>query len=340
MSADWSTISDVAREFARWWLEELRAIAALAFPRVARTGPGPRLIRDEDGWRLAFSDDRTIQELEPGQHAASAFDLAIPINDCLVRRLSLPAAARNKLEAMARLDLERATPFKASEVHSAVSIDAYDRDNRQLRISQYVIKRDRLSGLLDEAKAAGFEVRALLAFPDDDRTKTPVMFGTGPDLLKRSSPRLLLGALAGLAVCLSMSALLLHASWRQEFLDRLDAAIERQRNLAKSVLEAVERNKSEAEKLNAIAKEVLGYRPVVVVLDDVTRLMPDDVWVTSLNVSGSRVELSGFAPSAANLVKLIEASASFSGPALTSPIMYDRGQGKEQFTLAFDRRVE
>lgn len=336
----WGTISDVVREFARWWLKELRALLALAFPRIAHVGRRPVLFRGESGWRLAFPDGRSVQEFEARHPSAPACDLAVPSSECLMRQLALPAASREKLHAMARLDLERGTPLKPDDVLSGIRIEAYDRDARQLRISHYIVKRGRLAGLLERAGETGLKIGSPVVFPNDDRTTWPVELEAKAGLSTWSRSSIAVGSLASLALILSVSALLLHASGQRDVLDRLDASIAEQRALAKPVLDAVERNKAEAGKRRAIAKEVASYRLVVAVLDEVTTLLPDDVWVTSLNVAGNRVELSGFAPSAANLVKLIEVSPSFATPSLTSPIMYDRNQGKEQFTIAFERREE
>jgi general secretion pathway protein L len=62
-------------------------------------------------------------------------------------------------------------------------------------------------------------------------------------------------------------------------------------------------------------------------LREMTRLIPDDTYLTDYTFRDGRIEISGLSPSASRLIPLLEASALFRNVHFSSAIV---SQGKEQ----------
>jgi general secretion pathway protein L len=77
--------------------------------------------------------------------------------------------------------------------------------------------------------------------------------------------------------------------------------------------------------------------PPLRVLAEVTRLLPDDTWITFLQAQDNRVELIGNSKHAASLIGLFEQSAGFSAPHFQSPVTTNP-DGSEHFDLVVSIR--
>jgi general secretion pathway protein L len=62
----------------------------------------------------------------------------------------------------------------------------------------------------------------------------------------------------------------------------------------------------------------------LVVLETLSRLLPDDVWLTELSLNGNALTIGGYAPDATAVVTLIEGSPLFTGAAFRAPSTRER----------------
>ena len=76
--------------------------------------------------------------------------------------------------------------------------------------------------------------------------------------------------------------------------------------------------------------------PVVMVLDELTRTLPDDTWLRRFSLSGREVQVSGFAPTASTLVGLIDESEFFDTPRFLSMVTTEPATGLESFKFSFE----
>ncbi len=64
-----------------------------------------------------------------------------------------------------------------------------------------------------------------------------------------------------------------------------------------------------------------------------TRLLPDDAFLTELQIGEREVVMSGYSSAPAALVPLIEGSRLFREAAFAGPVSFDRQEQRERFTL-------
>ena len=75
-------------------------------------------------------------------------------------------------------------------------------------------------------------------------------------------------------------------------------------------------------------------RVVVEVLNELTRLVPDEAHVVQLTLRANEVQLQGFARDAGRLIRLLDRSTFFREPHFLSPITQDPVEGTERFHIA------
>ncbi|MBV8652784.1 MAG: PilN domain-containing protein, partial [Alphaproteobacteria bacterium] len=166
-----------------------------------------------------------------------------------------------------------------------------------------------------------------------------------PNLLGRQARRNALSA-PGIALAgLALLALLLGAAAIAVPLYRAHLAVD---GLATTVADL----KREADESQALQKQIeaqLGESgflagrkrsaPVISeILDALTRLLPDDTWLTQLRVRGDEIEITGLSLSASSVIGLIDRSPDFANPSFRSPVMQDPRTSHEQFNIAAQLR--
>ncbi|WP_048860910.1 PilN domain-containing protein, partial [Acidisphaera rubrifaciens] len=78
----------------------------------------------------------------------------------------------------------------------------------------------------------------------------------------------------------------------------------------------------------------------LMLLDELTRLVPDTMWVSQLTVRGRGIEMIGYSPRVSDLITRIENHEIFYNPEFRSPITRSTAGEGERFDLAFDVWIE
>jgi Tfp pilus assembly protein PilN len=157
----------------------------------------------------------------------------------------------------------------------------------------------------------------------------PVGVDATPDVRRRRGARLVPAALAVLAV--------------------LPWAIEHQRDAALAdALEQARADAADAARLrrdlarrggmSALDREKAGQPSVTELLAAVTDLLPDDAWLDGLRIDAGRVQISGYAASAAALIGRFETSDRFTNVRFQTATVRVPERGRERFQLAMDLR--
>lgn len=89
-----------------------------------------------------------------------------------------------------------------------------------------------------------------------------------------------------------------------------------------------------AERARRVLAAKAAQPPAVLLLDTMTALLPDDVWLTQFNLADGQVEIEGYARAATTLVPLLEASPHFGAVRFLTPVTRDVVSGRERFHFA------
>ena len=334
--------------FLRWWRDELCELLP-APVREHLAGAGGRIIvASAPGGFRVFEEPLGPAGVGPpleqpealnavGQIARGSPKVSIAVRvsaqSCFQRSVELPSATRADIRRILDLDLERSTPFKLKDVYTAYLVEPGPPGRNKIKARQLVAKRAAIDAILEPLLASGLQVACADCWREDISVPLPVNF-LAPRNGNQRRPRLtvpmVLAAVAGVLVTTAVTL----ALWRNESaLDSLQARIADARGRAANVRQTLESSEAALDELTRLQRMKATEVPVVVILDELSKLLPDTVWITELRQENDTLDMSGLARSGASLVSLFERSHFFSDATMTAPLTLDQREDKERFSL-------
>jgi general secretion pathway protein L len=280
----------------------------------------------------------------PGRHAAVPAGWRGPMPDPVIRLpaelalrniLSLPLAAERDLRNVLHFELARQIPLKVDEVYFAYRVERRSPERQQLQVEVTVVPRSIVEDALAKAGALGFTPEGVEIAPAQQGGEP-----SGNLLHSEEAPRgrfqnrrWLLFLLCGVAL-LGIVAVYIPLEQAQHGA----ALLEEQVAAAKAQAERRGQAQREIERLQRDRIFLVDRKnrslPVIELLNEMTRLLPDDTWLTELHIAGSEVHIHGYAASAASLIGLIEGATHFRKPMFRSPVLQDAKMGSERFQIS------
>ena len=259
--------------------------------------------------------------------------LLIPRAHILITELSLPAATQKNLNSVIGYEIDRLTPYKMNEVYFDHKIQGISNEGRNILIKVFIIPKV----ILDEtlAKFSGLNIRFDgVKVNGEDGIINILPKSLRSNLNKTEKNARLLWTLAVLALTFAFIAPLLYLRQNTINLEKKAATL-----MPKAqTLSELEGNLNNL----IIGNNFLSNRkaelvPVLVISNELSRLMPLDSYIEALDYDGKRITIRGLAKQASALSSLLESSAYFSEVTQTAPIVSD-GRGSERF--GFSIKVE
>lgn len=338
--------------FLAWWGGELRDLLPERWRRVL-TVEEARLVLDIDAdalrvqrvlgaastelARLPLTERDALaaqleQQLDEDQRGLRRTFL-LPAGMVLRRTLPLPAAALDNLRTVLGFELDRQTPFKPDQVVFDARVLPHEPGSRQVPVELALVPRDRLQQALSEIDGVAATLGAVDAKGADAR---PMGYNFLPPEQRRQHRNTRAWVHAGLIATSVMFLLIAMGRLldnRVGAVDALRADVEAQRNEARAVSKLRNSLEDAATAANFLAIEKARQPSMVLLLDELTRLLPDDTYLERLNVNRSEVALNGQSSQAAKLVEILQASPLLRSPALSGPIQPDTRTGKDRFNI-------
>jgi general secretion pathway protein L len=346
-----------ATAFLQWWRDELwglvpepvrarvaggetRTIVSVAASgmqvleeaagRARPLEPGTMLTGPEAVAEAVAEAVRTRTAGAPGR-----VGVRMPVRTCFKRSVELPTAARGDAGSILDLDLERSTPFKLKDVYTATYIDEASSGGGKIKAIQLVAKRETIDPLVAELRDAGVPVSFVDCWDEDGRSALPVDFLAARDGPQRNTGGLVTAprVLAALVALLAVTAVVLALSRYQSALDEVQERAAETRTRAATVRRALESSDAAVAELTRLQRLKLVQIPATEIVEELTKLLPDSVWVVDLRLEGDVLDISGLAKSGAAVLPLFERSKLFAEAALTAPFTFDQQEDKERFSL-------
>lgn len=243
----------------------------------------------------------------------------------------LPAVEQDRPQPLRFRLSGRELPRDAQDA-APEALDGVFSVSRQLPVTCEKFTDDTFTGSLPVLfLPAAVAVRGLRATPCDinliPATRRP---------RRKKSKRKLVAAAALLVLVAGLSSFT--ATRNAAMQERLDTLREEVTGLRRQV-EKIEARQQEAERQEKFIKAMQAIRANEVsklrMLEELTRLVPDDSWLTEFNFQGDekKIRLSGFAVTPAKLIPLLEDSPLFDDVKFSTVITTDRRSGKERFRI-------
>ncbi len=365
--------------FAQWWFAELAPLvpratraaarrrrmrpalmfetdAATLWQPVAQAGeismqPTARIPLGPDAGSAAAAGRAALDSLERrvygGAAGAARIVIALPARQTLRRVLTLPAALEENLRQALGYDLDRHTPFKADELYFDAVVVGRDAARGEISVDLAAARRGVVDQALQQAESWGADVVAIVPDAPDALAVSrlnllPESRRPGAEGWRRWQLWLsvfVLAAVGSVALALPL--------WQKR---GYVIALNRVANDARTQAAVSEGLRAELDRLtgdyNFALERKFAYPSALQVLDEITKLLPDDTWLTQMEVKtmarGKEIQrellLRGESGNAGRLIGLFEESKVFTQAAPRSPTTkFQPGPG-EIFDLAAQLR--
>jgi general secretion pathway protein L len=334
----------------QWWVSDIREFFS---PRLLNLLVVPRyeitlefnesILRAKDtvsGAQTILPDEETQQRYLRKNCGNGSFvqrlqrpyvRLRIAHDKCLARELTVPATNRTQAMRIAELQGRASLPFEPDQVACAHAVT--DLKNGSLLLRTIIVKRSTLQHHLEVLTRAGCK-------PDIVDGADAWGHDYGVNLLNADQSRgvagLIVPALFVLALLLPLIALQVEWSKRTNALAKLDLEIADVKAKVDSLLKKSAEVNAVADAVTALRRKRVSELTIVELWDELSRVLPDNAWISQMQVTKSKVSISGFASEAAPLVGTLETEPLFKQVTFTSPVSYDPSALAERFAIGFE----
>ena len=350
-----------ANAFWRWWSGELAQLVPERFamhdadrtPLVAVDAAAAILVDPRPGTaeqrvELAGLDNERRKAavrglLERAGEVKMRARAVLGPQEALVRRVTMPAATEENLRQVLSFEMDRLTPFRADEVYFDYRVLSRDAAAGQLVLQLAVARRELVDARVEALRAAGVSVQGVAL-------REPAAGGPPLDLLpseqrgERGSPRerMVRRGLALAVAVLFAAALVLPLLQKRAAWLALNPQVEAARTKAESASALSNELDKQVADYNFLLGKKLGTYSALAVLEDVTRLLPDNTWVQQMDVrtvgKTREVQIVGETASASKLIEVLEGSTLLQNAAFRGTVTRGSQPNTERFMIAAEIR--
>ena len=306
---------------------------SLALTLPARPGESPVRELTELPWDASEVGEEPLSRLLSQRINSLPRWLLLPGRGGLRRRLSLPAAAADRLREVLGFEIDRQTPFTLAEVYYDARVLGR-RGDGQIDAELVVVPRSILENALT---ALGEPLVATLAgvdMADAEGLPLGVNLLPGAQRRRRRDPRAVWNSALGVVALVALGAGLWQIRHNREAAaDALEIEAKRRSQQALKVSAEKKQLVDLVEGLRFLQQTRNGRPSTVEVLDELSRRLPDSTYVERVSIEGERILIVGLSSEAARLVERLQGSKLWHSMNLTGALMPDQGKGRDRFNL-------
>jgi general secretion pathway protein L len=296
--------------------------------RAGVRAPLLSLVADEhEDWQSQL--ERGLDDSRRGQRRL----LLMPSASLLRRSISLPAAALENLQAVLGFELDRQTPFKADQVYFDSRVLRQDAGAKQVHVELLVVPKQTLDSTLGKLGGIAASLSAVdVLDASGQRLGVNLLPAERRASLPRTQP-LIQAALLVASLVLVLFGLGQVVDNRVEAVEQMQAEVETQRERARVVSALRKQLDDAAAAANFLAIQKQTQASMVLLLNELTRILPDDTFLERLSVSGSQVSITGFSSQATRLIGQLQDSPMLRDAALNGAIQPDPRVARDRLTI-------
>jgi general secretion pathway protein L len=270
--------------------------------------------------------------LEPVQASLARQILVLPPSAVLVQSLQLPLAAARDLSTVVGYELDRFTPFDASQLYFVARQDK--RSGAFIHVTLVAILRERLDAILADCTAVDLRPQAIDVGSD---ATSRLGIDLLPAPLRTRQPATGLGLqpkLLWLCGGLLVAAMLLWLNDRQRLLDEMQASVQAQKVQVADIQKIRQQLTNTRGAAHYLIQRKAAQPPLAALLNELSGCLPRDTWIDQLEINDSGdVSFSGQSAKASALIARIKDCRSLEGAQFQGVIQPDSQTGKDRFSL-------
>ncbi len=286
---------------------------------------------DEDAQLLR---DRWLELLEGFDDGSPEIRLCLPTEDVLECPVELPLAVESNLNAALSYQLDQLTPFKASQVCHDFQVTNRDAQHGRLELDLRLVPVSRMHAIRERLAAIGIRPHVIDTLKNGREAPECEGFNLLPEaerphyVYARARLNWILAGVAAIVLALVMAQSLY---LRGQAVERLQHEVAGLRQEAEAVMDLQRQLEDALAAANFLA-ERRRLQPVIIqVLDEISRILPDDIWLQQMQVRGDEVLMMGLAAGSQRLIELINDSPLLGDAEFRGAINIDPTTGQERF---------
>lgn len=366
----WQTLHAAAERwqllrFGRWWLRELESavppdVRAWYLQRRRLTTAefvGSALVlrsQSLEGWterarielaQVAATEQPALVRAEMArlftpEQLPPRLALVLSPNLCLRKTLRLPQAVEENLHAALAFEMDRYTPFRPEQVYFDCAVIARDYESRQMDVALAVAPRQVVDSARQRLQGAGAEVAAVWPSADDAHGLNLLPLGERPS--RRLTIKWQTASAVGVVALLCLFAVALPIWQKREQVIALHPVVARGYDEALAADALRRKLDTMVADYNYLIKKKQTNPTALQILEEVTRLLPDDTWVQQFELKTDskspnkprEVQLQGETGSSGKMIGLIESSKYLQQASWKSPLTTGQPGSGERYHLA------
>jgi general secretion pathway protein L len=353
----WASVVDLIQRGVSWWLAEL---AALVPRRIAhRPENAPAIVEvssRESALVLAgrggsppirvpigginAQEDRALVQAAMRRRTSNAAIVRFDQSLLLDANVTLPLSAERSLRQILTHQLERLVPLPVDEVEFEYQITGRSTTARTLGVKLIVVTRASIENALALVRSLGLSPRFVIApsgLAGNDAQVT--LWRASREQVITPIQRWLRRGLEATAVMLLLVTCGTYLYRLGEFRDELQQEVNAATKASAAARDLINQHAQTEAALALLLRRQRELDPLVL-LTELTKLVPENMWINQLSIRGRNVELIGYSPRVSDLISRIENHDMFYDPKFRSPItMAPDGKG-ERFDVSFNIWIE
>jgi len=257
--------------------------------------------------------------------------VVVPADKVLARELELPLAAEENLHEVLRFEMDRQTPFRATEVYFDYRILKRDSAAQKLWVYLQVARRTLVDNLI--AHLGHWDLRPVHSrAPAPQEGELTLEFEPGVFRERTSGGLNLL--LAALVLALAATAVLVPLQNQHQLRSELQTRLAAARLSAAQAIKIRDVLDSRIEADSILHTAKFSRTAMVDLLEELSRALPDDTYLFRLEVRDNTVSLQGSSKSASALIGILEQSPMLQNVRFASPVTREGTAGRERFHIS------
>ncbi len=295
---DWPGIRQ-ALDFLHWWADEIlelcpntirQRIIRRFHPLTLRLDGVDSWVVEADGTEAPLAE--ALDSLRSRQNAPYSAQILLSLDALLRQEISLPKAARGKLQAAINLRLDSYSPWPLDRIRVAQPTLSVEPGSDDLRIALAIMPPEWVKRV--KACMAQLDLgRARICSRDQDRGISYDFAMTGETGPARRSFRMSVHMAVSLVLIGSFGFLLWAA---HQWADRRHASDLDELHLLRPRLLNAKTVWAEHQAITDLAAfhgQARSHPPMTVFLEDLSRSLPDTVWLTRVTIDAGTLEIEG-----------------------------------------------
>jgi len=343
------------RQFMDWWLQGLSYFCPLSIKRVMGLVSDQITIefnenqlilkhypinsieplevrnfnRNDEGQRIS-----ALQWLQEQQKKQAKVILVLPDAYILKKSFHFPSAAQSNLREALGFELNRRTPFTIEQAYFDYLVIGSDKVSNKLQIELVVAPRQHIDPLLELLQEWDVHLDALKPVSNYQDNSSVNLLPDEYQINTNHHTDYLTLSLASIAFLLFLAVLYLPITQQSRQLEVLNDEMRASRKTAVQLQQLEEQKQSILEQIGFLENKRKNTLSSVELLNEITKLIPDDTWLTRLLIKNDELQIQGESSNASALIQIVESSERFTQAQFRSPVTQNNVSRKDKFNLS------